>query len=319
MTHREQTNGAAHSTGSAVIVVDPAYRQAVRKHEHALTTLMPNYEKVCQDIAKCWRIDEVKEIDDKAEALRCYARQIHNHEAQTKLTLIRVRAWHRIGELSRSLEKARHGPGRGHKSRPGAGTPFKTATLRNVGISRTRANLAEQISKIGIKEFEDYADQCLAQGRPVSLEDMINTIVKRKQLRPGVRARPWSNNDEGLFGLEANGEKLSYSGRTYRMTKRLSVTERVKHIMRGAADLPERPWHPFLGWLFTEREVTNLLQDLSQRPIAEHEKLLHDLTKGQHEQFASVMDFVEVTDEHEQRRHPRTKKVKRRKSGNRRP
>jgi hypothetical protein len=324
MSRRKRSKDAARSNGRALVAIDPAYEQAVRKHERALPDLMPNYEKICQDIAECWRVDEVKEIDDKAEALRCYARIIHNHEAQTKWALVRVRAWHRIGEITRSVKTAPHGPGRGHKSRPGAGTPFpsKTAFLRDLGISRSRANLGEHISKNAMKEFEDCAAKGLAQGQAVGFEEMVDTVLKRRRLNPGVRTRPWSNNDEGLFGLEANGEKLSYAGRLYRMTKRLSVAERIKHIVRVAADLPERPWHPVLGWLFTEREVTNLLQDLSQRPLAEHEKLLHDLTKDNHEQYSSVVDFNEVTKEahkqQEQRRPPRTKKVERKKSGNRR-
>jgi hypothetical protein len=321
MPRKQKPNGSVRSNGRALVAIDPAYEQAVRKHERALPNSMPNYEKICQDIGECYRIDEVKGIDDMAEALRCYARQIHHHEAQKKWTLIRVRAWRRIGEIADSLKKG-HGPGRGHKRCPAAGTPFKTAFLRAAGISRSRTSLAQQIFKIEMKEFEDCADQFFAQGRPVGLAELLKTVLKRHRLNPGVKTRPWSNNDEGLFGLEANGEKLSYPGRLYRMTKRLSVAQKITHITRVSEDLPEHPWHPFLGWLFTEREVTNLLQDLSQRPIAEHEKLLHDLAKDQHEQFASVVDFVEITNEaheqQEQRRQPRTKKVERRKSGNRR-
>jgi hypothetical protein len=322
--HNErQVNGAPHSNVRALIAVDPAYQAAIRKHERPLSALMPDYERVCKEIAECWRIDEVKKIDDKVEALRCYARQIHNLEAQTKLTLIRARAWQQIGKISLTLEKAPHGPGRGHKSRPGSGTAFKIATLRAAGVSRNRANVAEHISRIELKEFENEAVNWLEQGRSVGLEELINTVLKRHQLKPGVRVRPWSNNDEALFGLEANGEKPSYAARTYRMTKRLSAAEKVKHIVRVSADLSERLWHPLLGWVFQDDQVTNLLQDLSQRPVDEHDQFLHRLTRDEHEQYSSVADFVEVTreaqEEQEQPQRPaRSRKVKLRKSGNRR-
>ena len=206
------------------------------------------------------------------------------------------------------------------KAVPEFRTPFpsKTAFLQDVGISRSRANLGEQISKIAMKEFEDCAAEGLAQGRAVEFEEMVNAVLRRHQLNPGVRTRPWSNNDEGLFGVEANGEKLSYAGRLYRMTKRLSEAERIIHITRVSRDLPERQWHPLLAWLFTDRQVANLLQDLSQRPIAEHEKQLRNLTKEVRE-ASSVVDYAEVTKQaHERTRATtpaRTKKAKRRKSG----
>ena len=59
---------------------------------------------------------------------------------------IKLRAVVRIGELSRELETAPSGPGRGVKSRPNGGTPFKAQALKSAGISRSAAHRAEQIA-----------------------------------------------------------------------------------------------------------------------------------------------------------------------------
>jgi hypothetical protein len=48
---------------------------------------------------------------------------------------IKIRATMRIGELSKELEKAPSGPGRGKKSLPTTGKPFKTEALKAAGIS----------------------------------------------------------------------------------------------------------------------------------------------------------------------------------------
>jgi hypothetical protein len=45
----------------------------------------------------------------------------------------------KIGEISRELETAKHGPGRGNKSLPSDGKPFKAETLAAAGISTSAA------------------------------------------------------------------------------------------------------------------------------------------------------------------------------------
>jgi hypothetical protein len=55
-------------------------------------------------------------------------------------------AYVRIGEISRGLETAPHGPGRG-KSLPTNGKPFKAATLKAAGISTSAAHRAEQLAE----------------------------------------------------------------------------------------------------------------------------------------------------------------------------
>jgi hypothetical protein len=296
--------------GYALVPVDPAYRRAINMHGRPCAQ-MPDYEKAREYILKCTRIDEVKNIADKAEAMRCYARQLHDVEAQNKWVLVRVRAYHRLGEIFRSLKRG-HGPGRGKKKRcPGTGTSlFKIETYNSVGISRSRAHRAEQISRtIEMEEVEAYVAAHTARGVPVSIEIMINTLVRRQQIRPGIGIRPFTNNDEGLFGLEANGSKLSYEGRTYQATKRLSEIGRVKHLVRVAADL-ERSWHPLFKWVFADDQVANLVQHLSQLPIDQHEAELRRLAPEQ--EAPAAVDFVDVTKAANQRQpRRRTKKAAR--------
>lgn len=50
----------------------------------------------------------------------------------------------RSGEISRELETAKHGPGRGNKSLPNDGKPFKSEALAAAGISTTTANRFEE-------------------------------------------------------------------------------------------------------------------------------------------------------------------------------
>ena len=80
------------------------------------------------------------------EAPFSFARQRQDVDLERWVAEIKLRAVVRIGELSRELETAPSGPGRGVKSRPNGGTPFKAQALKSAGISRSAAHRAEQIA-----------------------------------------------------------------------------------------------------------------------------------------------------------------------------
>src|SRR5260363_237877 len=63
------------------------------------------YDAMCKAIVECHRVDEVKELRDKARALEVYAQQARNTEAEDKAREIRNRAQRRMGELLRELPR----------------------------------------------------------------------------------------------------------------------------------------------------------------------------------------------------------------------
>jgi hypothetical protein len=64
------------------------------------------YDAMCSAIAECHRIDEVKDLRDKAMALELYAKQARNTDAERKASEIRLRAERRTGELLKELARA---------------------------------------------------------------------------------------------------------------------------------------------------------------------------------------------------------------------
>ena len=61
------------------------------------------YDRMCFAIAECHRVDEVKNLRDKAQALELYARQCKNTEAERQAANVRLRAERRTGELLAEL------------------------------------------------------------------------------------------------------------------------------------------------------------------------------------------------------------------------
>jgi hypothetical protein len=96
------------------------------------------------------QLDVVKDIADRAEALRAYARQRRDVEQEIQMAEIRLRAYRRIGEISRELETAE---AHGGKIWLPDGGKTKAAVLKAAGLSTSVAQRCEIVASIEEAEF----------------------------------------------------------------------------------------------------------------------------------------------------------------------
>jgi hypothetical protein len=116
-------------------------------------SLCPVYEAMCAAIAMAYRLDEVKVIADQAAALREYARQSRNFEAERQLCQIRLRAERKMGDMLAKMEKAKAGRPPGNPSSDT--TDFRGApTLAELGITRDQSSRWQRLAEVPIEKFE---------------------------------------------------------------------------------------------------------------------------------------------------------------------
>lgn len=106
------------------------------------------YDAMCRAIDAAHKVDEVKDIRDKAVALEHYARQAQNTDAERRACEIRLRAERKAGKLLAQLT-----PKRGVRS-PEEQSATKGAALDELGISRKQSAQWQKLGAIPQREFD---------------------------------------------------------------------------------------------------------------------------------------------------------------------
>jgi hypothetical protein len=239
-----------------------------------------------------------------AQRLQACARQLHDTEAETMLAEIKLRALRTIGEMSKELQKAPHGPGRGKRC-IGSDTPLKNQVLKAAGISRVKASTAERIARIPQEEFERHITRARKDHRPIRIEDLLRTVVRGRQLKSqrGKMDWCWRDNQTQIVGVIAG--ELRPLGRIWEEAQHLLEDDSFKLILMQLehhfnSNSPGTDFNPhrqlLLRLLQGESLIESVLRQLSQRPLEQHRFYFADLMhrRDEIEDFLMV-DWTEAT------------------------
>src|SRR5258708_24220016 len=113
------------------------------------------YETARKALAEAVRVDEVKDIRDKAVAMEVYARQAEDPTLLAHATEIRRRAERRLGELMREQPKAKPSGSNQHRKVDRVSEkPEAPTTLVQAGIDKNLANRARKAAAMPPEKFE---------------------------------------------------------------------------------------------------------------------------------------------------------------------
>ncbi|MGB9512218.1 MAG: hypothetical protein WBU20_11060 [Candidatus Acidiferrum sp.] len=110
-----------------------------------MTVALIRYDTARRALAAAHRVDEVKAIRDKAEAVRVYAKQAGDFELQNQAAEIRIRAERRAGELLVDMQSS------GERQAKERGRPTKVSsptTLPRLGITRDQSSKWQRLAKM---------------------------------------------------------------------------------------------------------------------------------------------------------------------------
>ena len=121
-----------------------------------MRTDLTTYNAAKKALAEAIRIDDVKDIRDKAAAMRLYALQAKDRVLIDQATEIRLRAERRCGELLREMADRGERPlGRKKKSH--------VATLSDLDINKSQSSRWQKLAEIDEDKFEELISNAKQQ------------------------------------------------------------------------------------------------------------------------------------------------------------
>jgi N6-adenosine-specific RNA methylase IME4 len=150
-----------------------------------------NYDAARSALQKAHRVDEVKSIRDKAEALRVYAKQAGDTEMQNWLVEIKVRATRRLGVVEKEqrdkgeiAKSGRKGEPAKNRSKSGDVTSLAPKpTLKDLGID---SHLSATAAKFAASPEVKF-DQIIAETKEKSKE-LTSAAILRVAVQAPARA-----------------------------------------------------------------------------------------------------------------------------------
>lgn len=144
-------------------------------------TSLIRYEAARTALAEAHRVDEVKDIRDKAEAMAAYARQAKDSELIQYATEIKVRAEQRCGELLAMVDRQKGGRPSANSSK--AETSYQ-AVLRQNNLHPATADRYQQLAAMPAEHFETAVATAKATAGEVTTAFMLREARKGKPAKP---------------------------------------------------------------------------------------------------------------------------------------
>ena len=147
-------------------------------------TQLVRYEQARHALAECQRVDEVKDIRDKAEAMAAYARQAKDTEMIQWATEIKVRAERRCGELLRgNVATASERGQQGAKARWDGKSDEPTshaASLSDMGLTKDQSSRYQSLASMSDDHFETAVATAKDTAGQVTTAFMLREANKNK-------------------------------------------------------------------------------------------------------------------------------------------
>lgn len=168
-------------------------------------TNLVKYEAACRALAEAKAVDEVKDIRDKADAMRIYAMQAKNKVLEIDAAEIRIRAERRLGEMIAAQKKTVGLNKGGNPSLTPREQREVTPTLKETGISHDLSSRAQKLAAVPEDEFEaevaDWRERVQEEGKRVTTR--LEQAGERAQRNSEPEPERDGPSDEELAAMEA--------------------------------------------------------------------------------------------------------------------
>lgn len=195
--------------------------------------VLTRYEAARQALAEARRVDEVKEIRDKALALAAYAEQAKDTELLNQATEIRLRAERRAGELLREMAE-RGERDSGHGDRQSEKAKSQPATqLSGIGVTKAQSSRWQKLASLPDEKFEIRVEHAKARVAGMTTSAPSYTKAEYTGENEWFTPQPWLERARKVLG-EIDLDPASHAI--------AQQTVQAKRFFSAADDGLTRPW-----------------------------------------------------------------------------
>lgn len=152
----------------------------------ATTQQLSRYDTACAALAEARTVDEVRDILNKTEAIKEYARRAKNRALEVDATEIRVRAERRYGELLFDL-KASGQIAEGRRKTVESERQFPRLTLVELDTTRDLSSRCQRIASLPAQKFEhmiaEWRHHALEDGGRIAFDALMMEKAERREMR----------------------------------------------------------------------------------------------------------------------------------------
>ncbi len=143
---------------------------------------LARYENARQALIDAGTVDEVKDIRDKAEAMRVYAKQAEDFDLMNFAAEIRIRAERRLGEMLSDMDMNKGKLKQGNDLPQSRDATTEPPTLSDMGISKSMSSRAQQTAAIPEEVFEAAIEtQKKTAGKELTSSTILRVAAKERR------------------------------------------------------------------------------------------------------------------------------------------
>lgn len=206
---------------------------------------LARYDAACRALAEAKTVDDVKDIRDKSEAMRAYAKQAKNKQLEVDAAEIRIRAERRLGEMIAAQREAgnlsKGAAVEGVGKRGSQANPHSLPTLAEAGIDKNLADRARKLAAIPEAEFteivSDWRERVERENERVS----VNLLKSGERHAASQTVDTRTDAERDADAIEATWDRSCAEGLTLFMArKNLSfIAEPADAAVTAGNDLRE--------------------------------------------------------------------------------